>query len=113
MSQANSLELQMLDLINQERATYGLDPLQLELRLNDSSEDYSTLMLDQDFFSHTGPGNTSPGDRMEAAGFVFSGNWTWGENLAWQSERGAPGLADDVENLHVSLMHSPGHRANT
>ena len=102
----------MLDLINQERASYGLGQLQLELRLNDSSEDYSTLMLDQDFFSHTGPGGTSPGDRMEAAGFVFSGNWTWGENLAWQSEQGAPGLADDVVNLHTSLMNSPGHRAN-
>lgn len=112
MSQANSLEWLMLDLINQERSSRGIDPLQLELRLNDSSEDYSQLMLEQDFFSHTGPGGSSPGDRMRDAGFVFSGGWAWGENLAWQSERGAPGLADDVANLHASLMNSSGHRAN-
>ena len=112
MSQANSLEWQMLDLINQERAANGLNALLLELRLNDSSEEYSVLMLQQDFFSHNGPEGSTPGDRMEDAGFVFSGNWTWGENLAWQSERGVAGLVDDVEDLHNSLMNSPGHRAN-
>lgn len=112
MSQANSFERQMLDLINQERTSRGLDALQLELRLNDAAEDYSDLMLDNDFFSHTGPGGTDPGDRMEDAGFVFSGSWTWGENIAWQSERGATGISDDVANLHQALMNSSGHRAN-
>jgi serralysin len=112
MSQANSVERQMLELINQERAAVGVDPLQLELRLNESSEDYSKLMLQEDFFSHTGPDNSSPRARMEDAGFVFSGSWSSGENIAWQSERGAAGLADDVVNLHNSLMNSSGHRAN-
>jgi serralysin len=112
MSQASSVERQMLELINQERAAIGVDPLQLELRLNESSEDYSRLMLQEDFFSHTGPDSSSPRDRMEDAGFVFSGNWSSGENIAWQSERGATGLADDVVDLHNSLMNSSGHRAN-
>jgi serralysin len=112
MSQASSLERQMLELINQERATVGVAPLQLEIRLNASSEDYSKLMLQQNFFSHTGPDNSSARGRMEDAGFVFSGNWASGENIAWQSERGAAGLADDVVNLHNSLMNSSGHRAN-
>lgn len=112
MSQANSFEWQMLDLINQERTSRGLDPLQLDLRLNDSSEDHSADMLAQDYFSHTGLDGSSAGGRMQEAGFVFSGSWTWGENIAWQSERGAPGIADDVINLHNALMNSPGHRAN-
>jgi serralysin len=112
MSQASSVERQMLELINQERAAVGVDPLQLELRLNDSSEDYSKMMLQEDFFSHTGPDNSSPRGRMEDAGFVFSGNWSSGENIAWQSERGAAGLSDDVVDLHNSLMNSSGHRAN-
>ncbi len=112
MAQADSFERQMLTLINQERTSRGIDPLQLELRLNDAAEDYSELMLNRDFFSHTGPSGTSPGDRMEDAGFVFSGNWTWGENIAWQSERGAASISDDVANLHQSLMNSSGHRAN-
>ncbi|MEX0305437.1 MAG: CAP domain-containing protein [Leisingera sp.] len=98
--------------MNAERTSRGLNPVQLELRLNDSAEDHSEWMLQQDVFSHTGAGGSSAGDRMADAGFVFSGSWTWAENIAWQSERGAPGLADDVINLHNSLMNSPGHRAN-
>ncbi|UWQ84104.1 CAP domain-containing protein [Leisingera caerulea] len=112
MSQASELERQMLDLINAERTSRGLNPVQLELRLNDSSEDHSEWMLQQDVFSHTGAGGSSAGDRMKDAGFVFSGSWTWAENIAWQSERGAAGLSDDVVDLHNSLMNSPGHRAN-
>ena len=112
MSQASALERQMLDLINQERSSRGLDPVQLELRLNESSEEHSEWVLQQNVFSHTGSGGSSAGDRMEDAGFQFSGSWTWAENIAWQSERGAPGLADDVINLHNSLMNSSGHRAN-
>ncbi|MGR3760597.1 CAP domain-containing protein [Roseobacteraceae bacterium NS-SX3] len=112
MSQASTLERQMLELINNERTSRGLQPVQLELRLNESSEDHSSWMLAQDVFSHTGAGGSSAGDRMRAAGFDFSGSWTWAENIAWQSERGAPGLADDVTDLHNSLMNSPGHRAN-
>lgn len=112
MSQANSLERLMLDLVNEERTSRGLQPLQLELRLNDAAEDYSQYMLDQDFFAHTGLDGSQPDDRMKDAGFVFSGSWTWGENLAWQSERGAAGFEDDVADLHQGLMNSPGHRAN-
>ncbi|GGH36852.1 Hemolysin-type calcium-binding repeat-containing protein [Cribrihabitans marinus] len=112
MTQADSLERQMLDLINAERAARGLDPLQLELRLNDAAETHSEWMLAQDVFSHTGAGGSSAGGRMQQAGFDFSGSWGWAENIALQSERGAPGLADDVIDLHNSLMNSPGHRAN-
>ncbi|WP_300058969.1 CAP domain-containing protein [uncultured Roseobacter sp.] len=112
MSRASDLERQMLDLINEERTSRGLDPVELELRLNDSSEDHSQWMLEEDRFSHTGEGGSSAGERMRDANFDFDGNWTWGENIAYQSERGAPGLADDVEDLHDSLMNSPGHRAN-
>jgi serralysin len=112
MPVASNLERQMLDLINQERTWRGLNPVQLELRLNSSAESHSQWMLQQDAFSHTGAGSSSAGDRMTSAGFVFSGSWTWAENIAWQSERGTTGLSDDVVNLHNSLMNSPGHRAN-
>ena len=106
MSRASNLERQMLDLINDERTAAGLNPVALELRLNDSSEDHSQWMLDEDRFSHTGENGSSAGDRMRDANFDFSGNWRWGENIAFQSERGAPGLEDDVEDLHNSLMNS-------
>ena len=112
MSVASQFERQMLDLINEERTSRGIDPLTLELRLNDASEDHSVWMDETSNFSHTGVGGSDPGDRMRDAGFQFSGSWTWGENIAYQSERGAPGISDDVVDLHTSLMNSPGHRAN-
>lgn len=112
MSVANTFEVQMLALINAERTAIGLQPLKLNAKLNTSAETHSRWMLQTDVFSHTGAGGSSAGDRMRAAGYVFSGNWTNGENIAWQSERGAAGIADDVINLHTSLMNSPGHRAN-
>ena len=112
MAKATPAERMMLDLINAEREAAGLDPLRLEQRLNESSEAHSDWMLRADEFDHVGQGGTSAGERMREAGFPFEGAWTWGENIALQSERGAPGLADDVADLHRSLMDSPGHRAN-
>lgn len=112
MSQGSPLEWQMLDLINAERAAFGLDPLLLEQRLNDAAEDHSEWMIDTDRFSHTGIAGSSPTERMRDADFDLTGSWSTAENIAWQSVRGAPGLADDVIDLHESLMNSPGHRAN-
>ncbi|WP_050603990.1 CAP domain-containing protein [Ruegeria sp. 6PALISEP08] len=112
MSTASSIEQEMLTLINAERTARGLNTLQLETQLNDSSEDHSTWMLNTDTFSHTGSGGSSATQRMEAAGLDLEGNWRTGENIAWQSERGAPGISDDVAQLHQNLMNSPGHRAN-
>jgi Ca2+-binding RTX toxin-like protein len=112
MSLANTAERQMLDLINQERVAAGLNPLRLNTLLNDSSEDHSSWMIRSDQFSHTGEGGSSATDRMRAADYPFEGSWASGENIAWQSERGADGISDDVIQLHESLMASPGHRAN-
>ena len=112
MSIASRVERLMLDLINKARADAGRDPLQLALDLNTSAEDHSDWMLRKDIFSHTGVGGSNAGDRMADAGFVFSGSWAWGENIAWQSERGRSGIRDDVKDLFNSLMNSSGHRAN-
>ncbi|WP_170377840.1 CAP domain-containing protein [Ruegeria atlantica] len=112
MSTASNLERQMLALINEERTSRGLQPLKLELQLNDSAEDHSEWMLQTDIFSHTGQGGSSATQRMRDAGFDFTGSWRSGENIAWQSERGPNGASDDVVQLHQSLMNSPGHRAN-
>jgi hypothetical protein len=112
MSIANSFERQMLDLINAERQAHGLAPLQLEQRLNAAADDHSAWMLAADVFSHTGSGGSTATQRMATAGFDFSGQWVSGENIAFQNERGAPGISDDVIDLHNALMNSPGHRAN-
>ena len=112
MSKANAAEQYMLELINTARAQAGVQPLAFDGELNESSEDHSSWMLSTDAFSHTGVGGSNPGDRMETAGYDFSGNWTWGENIAWKSFNGAVNIQAEVQQLHTNLMNSPGHRAN-
>ncbi len=112
MSQANAYEQYMLQLVNAERAKVGAQPLAFDDNLNTAAEHHSSWMIDTDTFSHTGVDGSSPGDRMEAANYVFSGSWAWGENIAWRSTRSPSDFVDEVEQMHISLMNSPGHRAN-
>lgn len=102
----------MLDLVNQERTSRGLDRVVLETDLNQSAEDHSEWQLGVDRVSHTGRGGSTATERIRAAGFELESPWKTGENLAMQSLRGATGLLDDVRNLHRGLMDSASHRAN-
>ena len=110
MSKASALEQQMLELVNAERAAIGVAPLMFDDRLNDSSEDHSSWMIENNIFDHTGADGSVPKDRILDAGYELEGNYAVGENIGWQSERGEPGLSDDVAQIHESLMNSPGHR---
>ncbi|WP_299794128.1 DUF4214 domain-containing protein [uncultured Marivita sp.] len=102
----------MLDLVNEERTSRGLNALVLDQVLNASADVHSAWMLDNNVFSHTGIGGSTPTQRMEAEGFDLSGSWRTAENIAAQSVRGAEGFFDDVYDLHIALMNSPGHREN-
>ena len=112
MTTANELERYMLELVNEERTSLGLHELELELNLNSAAEDHSTWVLDTNAFSHTGVGGSSPTERIIASGFDYVGTRGTSENIAIQSSRGAEGFLDDVLDLHIALMNSPGHRAN-
>lgn len=112
MVYANALELYMLELVNEERASRDLGLLQLETNLNLSAQDHSLWMLETNTFSHTGENGTSARERMVAADFDLVAPWSTAENIAVQSARGEAGYFDDVANLHTSLMDSDGHRAN-
>lgn len=89
--------------------TAAKQPLAMTPRLIDAARGHGDWILATDTFSHTGAGGSSPGDRMQAAGYTFAGSWTWGENIALRS--GAIG-ATTVELLHRQLVESPGHRVN-
>ncbi|MCP4074541.1 MAG: hypothetical protein GY742_22905, partial [Hyphomicrobiales bacterium] len=80
--------------------------------LVDSSQAHSQWMLDNDVFSHTGVGGSDPGTRMTAAGYVFTGGWTSGENIAWQGTTGTVNVTLFVELEHDGLFDSSGHRLN-
>jgi len=88
-------------------------PLAHNLLLIDSARTHSQWMLDADIFSHTGNNNSSATERMIAAGYVFSGSWTSGENIAWRGTTGSSiNLTTYAVSQHEGLFKSPGHRVN-
>lgn len=134
--QPTAQEVLVLELINRARfdpsaeaARYGIglndgitgtqitadqkQPLAMNLFLIDSARTHSQWMLDNDVFSHTGANNSTPTERMMAAGYLFAGNWSSGENIAWAGTTGASiNLTQYALNHHEGLFKSPGHRVN-
>jgi uncharacterized protein YkwD/uncharacterized membrane protein required for colicin V production len=94
------LEVQMLELVNQERAAAGLAPLTPDPELTTVARQHSADMFARSYFSHHTPEGGTPFDRLRNAGVRFL---TAGENLA---------LAPTLQLAHTGLMQSPGHRAN-
>lgn len=133
----NSYEQYLLELTNRARldplgeaARYGIDlndglspntitgeskqVLAPNNLLQDAASNHSQWMLDTNTFSHTGEGGTNAGDRMDYAGYSFSGNWAWGENLAWTGTRsGYLDLGQSIDVHHEGLFLSANHRVNT
>lgn len=94
------LEIQMLEMVNKERAKEGLKALKADPEMTQVARAHSRDMFARGYFAHANPDGKSPFDRMRAAGVVFTAA---GENLA---------LAQTLEIAHNNLMNSPGHRAN-
>ncbi len=105
-------EQYVLDLINTDRAAVGAPPLVFDDHLQESAETHSQWMIASDIFSHYGVNGSSPGQRMEQAGYDLTGRWAYGENIAWASLRPPAGDLDEVRLIHENLMNSPGHREN-
>ncbi|WP_299031815.1 DUF4214 domain-containing protein [uncultured Sulfitobacter sp.] len=81
--------------------------------LHDAADAHGQWMLDVDRFSHTGEGGSSPGDRMEDAGYDFSGRYASGENITYRGSTGSIDLDRMMqEHHHRDLFLSEGHRAN-
>lgn len=96
--------------------TIGSDALQvlaLNSDLETSAQIHSEWMLAVDTFGHAGKGGSTPGMRMENAGYQFSGAWGWRENLAWVGTTGTIDLDAAIDAHHEGLYLSEGHRANT
>src|SRR4051812_26073316 len=71
-------------------STAAKQPLAFDPDLTESARGHAKWMLDTDTFSHTGEGGSSPGVRMATAGYEFTGNWRWGENISWRGTTDAP-----------------------
>lgn len=81
--------------------------------LHDAASAHSNWMLSTNTFGHAGVGNSDPGDRMEDAGYRFSGTSSWRENLAWSGSTGSVNLEQAISAHHRGLYESKGHRVNT
>jgi hypothetical protein len=134
--QPTAQEVLVMELVNRARANpeaeavrYGIglndgitgtaitatpkQPLAHNLLLIDSARTHSQWMLDTDIFSHTGINDSTPSARMNAAGYLFTGSWMSGENIAWGGTT-APSinLTNYALQHHEGLFKSPGHRVN-
>jgi Ca2+-binding RTX toxin-like protein len=77
-----------------------------------AADAHSQHMFAVNQFAHQGIGDGTPHERMLAAGYVFSGNWTSGENIAWDGTTGDYDQTVGVLDQHKNLFLSEGHRTN-
>ncbi len=93
-------EVEMLNLVNAQRANIDRAPLEEDQSLREVARAHCTDMLNRGYFSHYTPEGKSPFDRMAEADIVYK---FAGENLA---------LAPSTKLAMQGLMNSAGHREN-
>jgi Ca2+-binding RTX toxin-like protein len=135
-----ALEQYMVELINRARAdpaaeatrlsiglneglaagtisTAAKQPLAINLNITSAARDHVAWLRSAGLFQHEGAGGNNPKDRMEAAGYAFTGGWGYAENLAVRIG-GLFGSSESiVADLHRGLFRDTdipgrGHRTN-
>lgn len=135
MAAPTAQEQYFLELVNRARlnpageaARFGIDlnqglaagtisaaqkqPLAWSNLLSNSATAHSSWMLSTDTFSHYGVSGSTAHQRMQNAGYQFTGSWASGENIAFVGTTGTIYVNDAVNQLHQNLFLSSGHRAN-
>ncbi len=99
--ETDQFDQRILQLVNQERSSNGLDPVRLSQYIDQASDLHSKNMAARDFFAHTDPQTgTNPSDRARAAGYD-----------AGVSENIGAGYRTP-EDVVQGWMTSDGHRRN-
>jgi len=101
------LEAYMFNRVNDIRVQYKLRPYRPDAELFEAADAHSTDMLARDYFSHTSPEGERAGDRLNDAGYRWSG---WSEIIARSSDNGVMEYAD-MDRLLNLWMNSSGHRS--
>jgi uncharacterized protein YkwD len=99
-SGALDFEQQVLDLVNQQRASNGCGALRDDAKLTLAAREHSADMANQGYFDHNSPNGDTPWDRIKAAGYTDPS----AENIA-------AGQATPADVMNA-WMNSEGHRAN-
>jgi hypothetical protein len=100
VTRLTEMEKRIFMLVNQERTSRGVPALKWNDKLAIAASGHLAKMVERKNLSHRFPGEPELSDRLAAAGTRFNSS---AENVAF---------ATDWEDLHPSLMESPGHRAN-
>lgn len=100
-SSGREFELEVVRLVNVERAKHGLQPLKENWELSRVARYKSNDMKDMGYFSHTSPVYGSPFDMIKNFGIKYTAA---GENIAM-------GQRSPSEVMN-GWMNSPGHRSN-
>lgn len=96
-----TLEQQVVELVNKQRAAYGLSMVTSNWELCRVARYKSQDMINKNYFSHTSPTYGSPFRMMENFGIRFSAA---GENIAYGQRT--------PQEVMDAWMNSPGHRSN-
>lgn len=91
--------LRIVELVNEERAKAGLNPLTLQENVTEAAQVRAVEC--ETLFSHTRPNGTSFSTALKEAGVSYRGA---GENIAWGQKT--------PEQVMEGWMNSSGHRAN-
>ncbi len=96
-----TFENEVVRLVNEQRAKYGLNALRTNWELSRVARYKSQDMADNRYFSHTSPTYGSPFQMMKAFGLTYR---SAGENIAYGQRT--------PEAVVNAWMNSSGHRAN-
>lgn len=104
-----SAKLEMLSLINAERAHAGAHPLRLNPLLDAVAQARSQDMITRHYFSHQIPGGGMVFDILDRDHVQYQ---MAGENIALNNYIAFYPMARTVRQTNTDLMNSPEHRAN-
>jgi len=95
-------------LINEQRTSFGLQPVQPNSDLRQAALSHSNEMVQEGYFEHTSPAGVTFIDRIEQTGYMNKArSWVVGENLVWGT-----GSWSTPDALVTAWMNSPPHREN-
>jgi hypothetical protein len=100
MAELSPAEKQVFEQLNQERAKSGVAALEWNEHAAEAARAHSRLLVEKGKLAHQFPGEPTLPDRLGATGARFTVS---AENLA---------RTGYIEDVHLALMNSPGHRAN-
>ena len=98
--EARTAPQRIVELVNVQRAAAGVAPLTVNAVLMNEAQRFSAVQAEMGTLSHGGTDSTTPGQRLTAAGYIWS---FCGENLA-AGQRTADGVV-------AYWMNSSTHRA--